>query len=95
MAGSLTAEFEGLQAKVTATLQSIDANFSRANDLAAEIFPLVRDFVKQLASADDASSVSEPWPQAAVAVLVSARVMRATRSPLAQVVVVPCVADLA
>ncbi|KAA0175137.1 hypothetical protein FNF27_03435 [Cafeteria roenbergensis] len=56
MAGSLTAEFEGLQAKVTATLQSIDANFSRANDLAAEMFPLVRDFVKQLASADEASA---------------------------------------
>lgn len=79
MAGSLTAEFEGLQAKVTATLQSIDANFSRANDLAAEMFPLVRDFVKQLASADEASAVSKFWPVTAVAVLGGVPAWRASR----------------
>lgn len=79
MAGSLTAEFEGLQAKVTATLQSIDANFSRANDLAAEMFPLVRDFVKQLASADEASAVSKFWPATAVAVLGGVPAWRASR----------------
>lgn len=56
-ASSLTAELETLQTRTTQTLQQIDENFSRANELAAELFPLAREFVKQLCVADSESKV--------------------------------------
>jgi len=69
-AGGLAADMEALQLRTTAALQQIDANFSRANELAAEMFPLVRGLVKQLVVADDASKVRasarsgrQRWPR--------------------------------
>jgi phosphohistidine phosphatase SixA len=56
-ASSLTAELESLQTRTTQTLQQIDENFSRANEVAAELFPLAREFVKQLCLADSESKV--------------------------------------
>jgi hypothetical protein len=49
---ALTAELEGLQQQTTKTLQEIDDNFSRANELAASLFPVVREFVKQITAAE-------------------------------------------